>query len=217
MMIKDYTIIFKDVPGRTSVILHDVDVGNATPIKQHPYRVYPKKQEIIKKEVEYMLKNDLIEPSNSEWSSPVVLVGKPDGSHRLCVDYRKVNSVTKGDSYPLPRIDDCIDKVGKAKFVSKYDLLKGYWQVALTDRAKEISAFVTQAGIFACKVMPFGYRNAPATFQRPNTLTADLEGCVVYIDDVIIYSDTWEDHLIRTKALFEKLKTAGLVINLAKK
>ena len=89
-------------------------------------------------EIKYLLENDFIEPSNSSWSSPCILVPKPDGSYRMCTDYRKVNSVTKTDTFPIPRMDDCIDKVGKANCVTKFDLLKGFWQVPLTDRAKEI-------------------------------------------------------------------------------
>ena len=133
---------------------HDVDVGDATPIKQHPYRLNPEKAEHLKKEITYMLENDIIEPSCSEWSSPCVLVPKPDKSYRFCTDFRKVNVVTKTDSYPIPRIDDCIDKIGHAKYVTKFDLLKGYWQVPLTDRAIEVCAFVTPRGLHQYKVMP---------------------------------------------------------------
>ena len=91
----------------------------------------------------YLLDNDFIEPSQSEWSSPCILVPKSDGTFRMCTDYIKVNSVTKTDTFPIPRIDDCIDNIGHAKYVTKFDLLKGFWQIPLTDRAKEISAFVT--------------------------------------------------------------------------
>ena len=114
----------------------------------------------MKEEIEYMLENDIIEKSNSPWSSPCLLVPKPDGSYRFCTDFRKVNKVTKTDSFPIPRIDDCIDRVGKAKYVSKFDLLKGYWQVPLSDRAKEVSAFVTPDSFYQYKVVPFGMKNA---------------------------------------------------------
>ena len=138
--------LFPDVPTRTDQIYHDVDVGNADPIKQHPYRLNPSRQKYLKEEIKYLLENNLIEPSNSSWSSPCILVPKPDGSYRMCTDYRKVNSVTKTDTFPILRMDDCIDKLGKAKYVTKFDLLKGFWRVPLTDRAKEISAFVTPDG-----------------------------------------------------------------------
>ncbi|PIK33572.1 hypothetical protein BSL78_29612 [Apostichopus japonicus] len=142
---------------------------------------------------------------------------KEDGSQRLCIDYRKVNSVTVTDSHPIPRLDDCIDRIGNSKFVSKYDLLKGYWQVPLTKRAKEISTFVTPDGVWACNVMPFGMKNAPSTFTRlMNIVCKGLKGCGTYIDDVILYSDSWQSHIEQTKDFFERLKSANLTINLNK-
>ena len=213
----EFEHLFPDVPTRTDQIYHDVDVGNADPVKQHPYRLNPKKQQYLKEEIKYLLENDFIAPSNSSWSSPCILVPKPDGSYRMCTDYRKVNSVTKTDTFPIPRMDDCIDKVGKAKYVTKFDLLKGFWQVPLTDRAKEISAFVTPYGLYQYKVMPFGMKNSPASFQRLiNKVIADLEGCEAYIDDVIIYSDTWEEHLRIIYEFFNRLSRAKLTINLSK-
>ena len=216
-LMEEYTLIFPDVPKKTNAALHDVIVGDALPIKQHPYRLNPLKLQYIRKEIQYMLENDITEPSNSEWSSPCILVPKPDGTYRLCTDFRKVNSVTKTDSYPIPRIDDCIDKIGSAKFVSKFDLLKGYWQVPLTERAREVSAFVTPDGLYQYKVMPFGMKNAPATFQRMiHSLLRHLEGCEAYIDDVIIYSNTWDDHLRIMRKFFNILAKANLTVNLAK-
>ena len=109
--------------------------------------------------------------------------------HFACVKYRKVNSVTKTDTFPIPRIDDCIDNIGQAKNVTIFDLLKGFWQMPLTNRAKEVSAFVTPDGLYLYKVMPFGMKNSPATFQRlVNTLISNLTGCKAYIDDAIIFS-----------------------------
>ena len=125
--------------------------------------------------------------------------------------------MTKSDSFPIPRVDDCIDRIGNAKYVTKFDLLKGFWQVPLTDRAKEISTFVTPDGLFQYKVTPFGMKNSPATFQRLiNSVIAGLDGCEAYIDDVIIFSNTWEDHLRIIRSFFERLSKAMLTINLAK-
>jgi len=162
----EFQHLFPDVPSRTTCMYHDVDVGSAPPRKQHPYRVNPLKLEYLHKEIEYMLENNIIEPSQSEWSSPCVLVPKADGTFRFCTDFRKLNTVTKTDSYPLPRVEDCIDHVGKAQYVTTFDLLKGYWQIPLTERAKKLSAFVTSRGLYQYCVMPFGMKNAPATFQR---------------------------------------------------
>ena len=164
-----------------------------------------------------MLDNDFIEPSQSEWSSPCILVPKPDGTFRMCTDYRKVNSVTKTDTFPIPRIDDCIDNIGHSKYVTKFDLLKGFWQIPMTDRAKEISAFVTPDGLFQYKVMPFGMKNSPATFQRlVNPLISNLDGCKAYIDDAIIFSEEWQQHLQIIRTFFDRLNEAKLTVNLAK-
>ena len=119
---------------------HDVDVGILLPIKQHPYRMKTIKQKYLKEEIQYLLDDNFIQPSKSVWSSPCILVSKPDMSYRLCTDYRKVNNVTKTDSFPIPRIENCIDKIGNANYITKFDLLKGFWQIPLTERAKEISA-----------------------------------------------------------------------------
>ena len=203
-LIKDFKELFPDVPSQTTLIEHDVDVGEAQPIRQHPYRVNPEKRQILRDEIKFLLENDIIEPSNSNWSSPCILVPKPDGSYRMCTDYRKVNDVTKTDSFPLPRIDDLIDRIGHSKFITKFDLLKGFYQVPLTDRAKEISAFVTPDGLYQYKRMPFGMKNSPSTFQRlVNMLIYDIDNCDIYIDDAVIYTNTWEDHLTTIKKLFK--------------
>ena len=216
-LVLDFTELFPDIPSRTECVFHDVDVGDAMPIKQHPYRVNPIKLQFLRKEIEYMLQHGIIEPSQSEWSSPCILVPKKDGTYRFCTDFRKVNLVTKTDSFPIPRVEDCIDRIGYAKYMSKLDLLKGYWQVPLTPRAKEISAFVTPDGFFQYKVMPFGMKNAPVTFQRIiNKITANFEGCEAYIDDVIVFGNTWKQHLERLCELFRRLRAAKLTVNLVK-
>ena len=216
-VITQYREVFPDVPSKTNLIEHDVDVGDSAPIKQHPYRVSPMKKELLDKEVQYMLKNDIIEESQSNWSSPCILVPKHDGGFRFCTDFRKVNDETKSDSFPIPRIADCIDQIGNAKFVSTFDMLKGYWQVPLTQRAREISAFVTPSGFYQYKVMPFGMKNAPATFQRMvNKLVRDIDGCEGYIDDVVIFSDNWSDHIRQIKRFFQIMREAKLTINLMK-
>ena len=216
-LIHEYEHLFPDIPTRTDKIYHDVIVEDSKPIKQHPYRMNPLKQKHLQDEVKYLLENDFIEPSQSNYSSPCILVPKSNGTYRMCTDYRKVNSVTKTDSFPIPRIDDCIDKVGNSKYVTKFDRLKGFWQVPLTDRAKEVSAFATPNGLYQYKVMPFGMKNSPATFQRlVNNVICGLDGCDAYIDDVIIYSDSWSDHLQRIRQFFDRLSKAKLTVNLAK-
>lgn len=216
-LLHEFLVLFSDVPSQTDVLEHDINVGDAEPIRQRFYRVPVEKREVLEKEVQYLLDNGLAEPSFSSWSSPCLLVKKSDGTFRFCTDYRKLNAVTKPDSFPLPRIEDCIDQVGAAKFVTKLDLLKGYWQVLLTERAREMSAFITHNGLFSYRVMSFGLRNAPASFQRlMNRVVAGLDGVTVYLDDVVLVSDTWSSHLKRLRLLFDRLAQARLTVNLAK-
>lgn len=115
---------------------------------------------VMKREAEYLVKNDMAVHSSSPWSSPCILVPKPDGTSRLCTDYRRVNAVTVPDSYPMPRIDDCVDTIGSAAYVTKLDMLKGYWQVPLTARASAISASVTPEMFLQYTVMAFGMRSS---------------------------------------------------------
>lgn len=169
----------------------------------------------MREEVRYLLQHGFVQPSQSPWSSPCLLVPKPDTTYRFCTDYRKVNSLTKPDS--LPRMEDCVDRIGAARYITKLDLLKGYWQVPLTDRASEISAFVTPDNFLQYSVMAFGMRNAPATFQRlMHRVLSGVANCEAYLDDVVIFSDTWENHLETLTEVFSRLAEASLTLNLAK-
>ena len=142
-------------------------------------------------------------------SSHCILVPKPDGTFPMCKDYPKVNSVTKTDTFPIPRIDDCIGNIGQAKHVTKFTLLKRFCQIPLTNRTKEISAFVTPDGLYQYKVMPFGMKNSLATFQRlVISLIFNLVGCKAYINDAIIFSKEWEKHLQSFRNFFDRLGEA---------
>nr|XP_045603076.1 uncharacterized protein LOC123761177 [Procambarus clarkii] len=217
-MIREYKTIFRDVPGLTSVLWHDVVLEEGVrPIKQHPYRLNPLKERVVKDEVEYMLKHHLIALSSSPWSSPILLVPKPGKKYRFCIDYRQVNKVTVADTYPLPRVEECLNAIGKARYLTKFDLFKGYWQVPLTEKAKPISAFVTPDGLFECQVMPFGMKNAASTFQRlMGIVLRDVENTLIYIDDVLIYDVDWQDHLRHIEDFFKAMLQSGLVVNLHK-
>ena len=209
--------LFSDVPSQTNVLSHDINVGDHPSIKQHAYRLNPTKRAVMNSEVQYLVDHGLAEPSSSAWSSPCILVPKPDGTFRFCTDYRKVNAVTKPDSFPLPRMEDCVDRVGSARFVTKLDLLKGYWQVPLTPRAAEISAFVTPDCFMQYSVMAFGLRNAPASFQRlMNKVLVNIPNCEVYLDDIVLHSFSWSSHLELIHTVFHRLRDASLTLNLAK-
>lgn len=216
-LLQSYPTLFGDTPSRTNVLEHDIDVGSATPIKQHAYRCPQEKREAMRKEVKYLLENGLAKPSHSPWSSPCLLAPKSDGTPRFCTDFRKVNAVTVPDSFPLPRMDDCIDDIGPAVHITKLDLLKGYWQVPLTPRASEISAFVTPDHFMQYTVMAFGMRNAPATFQRlMHLVLSDVANCNVYLDDIVVFTYSWTDHMQTLREVFKRLSKANLTLNLAK-
>ena len=141
----------------------------------------------------------------------MVLVKKKDGSLRLCVDFRKLNSVSESDAYPMPRIDDLIDLLGKAKYISTLDLTRGYWQVPLAEDARHKTAFVTPSGLYHFNVMPFGLKGAPASFQclMDNVIRGLDSMSAAYIDDVIIFSTSWEDHLGYLSRVFARLREGG--------
>ncbi|XP_068249797.1 uncharacterized protein [Palaemon carinicauda] len=182
-VLKSYPAICSDTPGCCTLVQHDIVLEpNANPVRQPFYRVSHRLLPALKAEVEYLLKLDLAAPSKSPWASPCILVKKPNNSYRMCTDYRRVNSVTVKDAYPLPRIADIIDSVSNSKYLTQIDLLKGYYQIKLTDRTREISAFITPFGLFEYRVLPFGMTNAPATFQRMvHEVTRGLEGrCLQY-------------------------------------
>ena len=138
-----------------------------------------------------MLAGRVIVPSKSPWISPIVLTLKKDGSSRLCIDYRKLNEVTVRDAYPIPRIDDTLDALQHAHFISTLDLRSDYWQVEIDDASKSLTAFVTHRELFKCTVIPFGLANAPTTFQRLMDIVLvglKWQWCLVYLDDIIVYS-----------------------------
>lgn len=206
--------------GRTSLIKHSIDTGTAEPIRQRYYRMSPEKQRIITEQIDEMLSLDVIEPCESPWSSPVLVVGKKDGKPRFCLDSRKLNSVTKKDAYSLPYVSEILDNLKDARFLSSIDLSKAFWQILINEPDREKTAFyVPGRGTFMFKTTAFGLTNAPATQQRLVDLLFGPEfECKVfaYLDDVIIISQSFEEHVSLLSRVLEKLQTANLTINLEK-
>lgn len=215
-LLEKFKEIFSSEPndlGRTSKVQHRIKTGDAVPVKQAARRVPGHQKEEIREHLRQMEDNHVIQPSSSPWASPIVLAKKKDGTTRFCVDYRKLNNVTMKDAYPLPRIADTLDSMCGARYFSTLDLASGYWQVELHPDDREKSAFATCYGLYEFCVMPFGLCNAPATFQRlmENVLNGlQWKTCLVYLDDVIVYSKTFDEHLDRLREVFERLQAAGL-------
>jgi hypothetical protein len=182
--------------GCTDVIEHRI-VTDSPPIKSKYYPVSPVVQREIDKQLQQMLEQDVIEKSNSPWSSPILLVKKKDGTYRFCVDFRKLNAVTAKDSYPIPYVSHTLDKLRDSKYLTTLDIKSAYWQIKMADESKQFTAFtVPNRGLYQFKRLPFGLHNAPATFQRCIDLVIghDLEPIVfVYLDDVIVVTKTFED------------------------
>ena len=142
----------------------------------------------MKKEIDRMLELGVIEPSNSEFAAPVVLVPKKDGSIRFCEDYRKLNNIFESDAYPIPRMDEILESDGSAKFISILDLRRGYWQVKMDPDDSAKTAFITPFGLYQFRYMPFGLKGAPATFQRlVDCILSSLPYTRAYLDDIIVF------------------------------
>ena len=170
-------------------------------------------REEVEQMVADMLAQGVIVPSASPWASPVVLVRKRDGGVRFCVDYRRLNRVTKLDEFPLPRIDDTLDLLAGARFFTTLDLASGYWQVPMEASSQEKTAFATHCGLYEFHKMPFGLVNAPATFQRlmEVVLTGLARGvCHVYLDDVLVFGRTLEEHNRNLGLVLDRIRVAGL-------
>ncbi|MCG7876478.1 MAG: DDE-type integrase/transposase/recombinase [Candidatus Thiodiazotropha taylori] len=204
--------------GHTDTVKMKLDTGDHPPIKLRPYRAPIQNREVIEKAVDEMLDANVIRRSKSPWSFPVVIVDKKDGSKRFCVDFRKLNQITKPNSYPLPLIDDILALLGKAKYFTSLDLKSGYWQVLMDETDKEKTAFACHRGLFEFNVMPFGLSNAPAIFQE--LMAVVLQGlghfATAYLDDILIFSETLEKHLSHLEAVFDRLCQHGLKLKLKK-
>jgi len=195
--------------GRTD--LANIDIGQSRPICQ-PLRRHPFQHlDWIDKEVEEMKKRGKVEPAASPWASNVVWVKKNDGTLRFCVDYRRLNSVTKQDSYPLPLIDNCLNALSGSSWYSTLDLRSGYYNIPIAEEDRDKSAFVTRSGCYRFTVMPFGLTCAPSVFQRLKDFALcglSYLTCLVYLDDVIVFGRSFGEELCRLEEVFARLKSA---------
>ena len=225
-VVRDILTQFQDVfvspqgkMGRATAEKHVIDTGTNMPVKQRPYRMSSEGHKVVEQECESMLKKGVIRDSKSPWSSPVVLVTKKDGEVRFCIDYRRLNSLTVKDSYPLPIIQDTLGALGGCKYFCTMDLASGFWQIPVAERDKCKTAFATRDGLYEFNTMPFGLCNAPATFER--LMEKVLVGlnwtiCLVYIDDIVVAGPTIEETVRRLGLVWERLRAAGLKLKPSK-
>ena len=209
----DVFALSKSELGCCDLVQHGIDTSGHSPIKLQPYRIPVIQKEKVARMIQEMEDQGVVKASTSPWSSPIVLVPKRDRSLRFCVDYRRLNSITKKDVYPLPRIEDILVTLGKAKYFSTLDLASGYWQIKLDPASAQKTVFTSHCGLHEFTRMPFGLCNAPATFQRlMQTVLAGLEweSCFVYIDDILVASTTFDEHLVHLRQVLERLRRANL-------
>lgn len=204
--------------GKTNLAEMEINLTDNRPVVYNPYRVSQSEREYLNKIIEDLLSNGIIRESTSDYSSPVILVSKKNGDKRLCVDYRALNRKTLKDKYPLPRIEDQLDRLGGNQFFTSLDLTSGYYQVPMCENSKRYTAFATPDGLFEFERMPFGLANAPSVFQR--IINSMLKGkqnlALAYMDDLLVTSQTIEEGLDKLERVFQLLRSAQLKLNIKK-
>lgn len=198
--------------GLTTLTEHVIETGDAMPIRQPPRRIPVAFQGEDQKAIEKLKEQGTVEPSTSPWASPIVLVPKKDGTARLCIDYRRLNAVTKKDAFPLPRIEDCLDAVAGAVWFSTLDITSAYNQIPVRKEDIPKTAFITKYRLHHFQTMPFGLCNAAATFQRVMEMALrglQWETCLIYLDDVITFGKDLNEHLNRLQGVLDRIRDAG--------
>ena len=199
----------------SNVHKHKIITGQAPPQHKRPYRVSPQIKQLMDEQIDDMLENDIIEPSSSYWAAPVVMCKKKDGSYRFAVDYRDLNAVTEPINFPLPKLEDVIDSVGEnhSKVFTVLDLRAGFHQILLDEETRHKTTFITHRGCYSFKRLPYGLRNAPIAFQSLMSKVLNeinFKYALVYIDDILIHSANFEEHLVHLQAVFDRLNEANL-------
>ena len=188
--------VFTDVPGRTNATEHTIRLVDNTPFRMKQYPIPFHSREAVAKEMEEMLKTGVIRHSDSPYASPINVVKKKGGKISLCIDFRKLNSITIFDAEPIPTLDELLVKIEGAKYFTKLDLTKGYWQIPLAEKSKAYTAFQSPRELMEFNFMPFGLSTAAPTFQRAmQEVLGRLSFIVSYFDDIMVYSNSWLDHV----------------------
>ena len=215
--------LMEDERGETNLVRFQIDTGDASPKRQPVRRVPFAIRQEIAQQLKKMQDMKVVKPSSSPWASPIVLVKKKDGTLRFCIDYRKLNSVTKTDNFPLLRIDDLLDQLDKSRYFSTLDLASRYWQIQVHPDSQEKTAFIKHQGLYEFQVMPFRLCNAPAVFQKLMQRVllglnpeAGPDYVAVYLDDVLVFSRTIDEHLKHLNSVINRSREAGLQLKPSK-
>ena len=210
--------VFSDKPGVTGLVEHGIELNTTESVRIKPYPLPYNMRYIVSQEIDAMLALDVIEESESPYAAPIVLVRKKDGTNRFCIDYRVLNRITVFDPEPMPQANDIYVKLNDAKFLSKIDLCKGFWQIAMKREDRHKTAFVSpDRGCYQFKRMPFGLKNSPATFNRAmRKLLHGMLNVSSYIDDILVHTRTWSEHLEALEELFGRIHDAGLTVKPSK-
>ncbi|GMF21075.1 unnamed protein product [Phytophthora fragariaefolia] len=206
-------------PSRTDLLKFSINTGPNAPVKQRPYRVSQAEGAVMEAEIQQYLELGIIRPSSSPWASPVLMIRKPEGGIRFCIDYRRLNALTVKHIYLMPLIDDIQDVLGNARLFSTMDIASGYWNVPMAAESIEKTAFTCKYGLYEWLVMPFGLCNAVPAFERlMETVLVDpkWKTCLVYIDDCVVFSSDFPTHLIRLRQVLALFRAAGFKLKMKK-
>ncbi|TPX45345.1 hypothetical protein SeMB42_g04060 [Synchytrium endobioticum] len=224
VLVHEYKELFTEqnlqAPVDPSAAQHKIELTSSKIPHEPPRRHSPKQRQVIKESIQSQLDRNVIRPSSSPFAAGIVLIPKKNTDElRFCIDYRQLNKITKKDVYPLPRIDDALDALGGSTYFSTFDLRSGYWQIPVAEADKEKTAFISHEGLYEYNVMPFGLTNAPATFQR--LMDVVLSGlkwqcCLVYLDDIVIFSKSFDGHIEDIRRVFQRLKERRLQLKSSK-
>ena len=216
-LLKEFSDVFTDTPGVTNLGEHGIELTSLDPVRSKAYPVPYAMKEVIDKEIDSMLALDIIEPSTAAYASPIVIVKKPNGENRVCLDFRNLNKITLFDPEPMSQMEDIFSELSGSQYFSKFDFSKGYWQVAMKPEDKDLTTFVCHRGLFRFKVMPFGLINAAATFSRiMRKLLDGLPQTRNYLDDVLTYAQWWKQHVQILRDFLTRVREASLVLRPSK-
>ena len=224
-LLKEYHDLFsleKHKIGQTKAVIHKIVLRDpdTLPFKERFQRILPPQVDEVREHLKLISDAGAIHPSNSPWCNAVVLVRKKDGLLCFCINFRRLNTLTKKDSHPLPHICEMLDSLVGSVYYSTFDLTSGFWQVPMDEESKQFTVFMLGSmGLYECERMPFGLCNTSATFQRlmQNCLgELNLTYCLIFLDDVIVYSKMPAEHLQRMRVIFDHLRTHGLKLKPSK-